>query len=404
MKLLIFTQHYWPEVFRINDVAAALVEAGVDTAVLTGKPNYPVGSILPGYRAWGTLRESYQGVTIHRVPLLPRGRATSLRLAANYLSFIVSAAVLGPWLLRRQRFDAILVYATSPLLQALAAVVLKWCTRSALVIWVQDLWPESLSATGHVRSPHVLGLVRYVVRWIYRRCELILVPSQAFVGRVQPLAGGTPVAFQPNPAERPRARSMDDPFSSMITPGAFTVVFAGNLGTAQALDTVLAAAERLRNHSAIRFLLVGSGSRAHWVEVETRRLGLTNVTLAGQHPPEAMPALFARASALLVSLADHDILALTIPSKIPTYLAAGRPVIASLNGEGARVIAESGAGVCSPASDADALAAAVEDLSRRPSDDLDAMGRRGREYFQRHFEPRHLTDQLLRHLQRAVAR
>ena len=201
MRVLLLSQHFWPESFRINDVAIALHAAGHEVVVLTGQPNYPGGTVFSGYRAGATGKEWHDGLEIHRVPLVPRGRGTALRLVANYLSFLTCASLLGPWLLRGQRFDVIFVFGVSPILQAVPGVVLKWIKRAPLVTWVQDLWPQSLQVTGFVRNPTLLSIVARVVRWIYMRNDLLLVQSRGFVEEVRLLAGRTPVEYFPNPGE-----------------------------------------------------------------------------------------------------------------------------------------------------------------------------------------------------------
>ena len=191
MRILVFSQHFWPESFRINDVARSLCDAGHEVLVLTGQPNYPEGKVRPGYRAFSTGVEDWQGIPVHRVPLLPRGDGGAWRLAGNYLSFIASAMLFGAWRLRRERIDVVLVYATSPLLQAIAALALARLKRAAIVTWVQDLWPQSLSATGYVTSPRLLAMVGRAVRWIYARQDLVLVQSAGFLVPVKALAPET---------------------------------------------------------------------------------------------------------------------------------------------------------------------------------------------------------------------
>lgn len=401
MKVLILSQHYWPETFRINEVAQSLREAGCEVHALTGQPNYPDGQVFPGYRAWGCGSESHAGGMIWRVPLAPRGRGNSRRLVANYLSFLASASLLGPWLLRGQRFDVIFVYGTSPILQAIAGLVLCRTTGARLVTWVQDLWPQSLEVTGHVRSRRLLNAVAKVVGWIYRRSDLLLVQSPGFVPLVQPMAGDTPVEVHPNPGELAFRREPTGKPALRLAPG-FNVVFAGNLGTVQALDTVLAAAALLRDTPDLRFVLVGSGSRGEWLQQEAQRQGLTNVQFAGRFPPEAMPGILAQASALLVSLTRSEILAQTVPSKIQAYLAAGRPVIASLDGEGARVVEAAGAGVACPAEDAAALAQAVRRLRDAAPAELQRMGEDGRRYYAQQFDPDRLAQRLVQRFEQLV--
>lgn len=399
-RILILSQHYWPETFRINEVVESLHQAGCSVSVLTGQPNYPEGVIFPGYRAWAVGRQKQNaGYTIYRVPLASRGPGTAWRLAANYLSFLASACVLGPWILRGQRFDVVFVYATSPILQAIAGIVLKRFKGAALVTWVQDLWPQSLEVTGFVRNRFLLSMVSVIVRWIYRRSDLLLVPSQAFLPTVQAMAGGTPVEYHPNPGESAFSQMPQPAEPALVSKSGFNVVFAGNLGTVQALDTVLAAAELLRLYRDVRFVLVGSGSRGEWLRREIGHRQLDNVRLPGRFEPQAMPGILAQASALLVSLARSPILSQTVPSKIQAYLAAGRPVIASLDGEGARVIEEAGAGIACPAEDAGALAQAVLTLRASSPEELRRMGEAGRAYYQRHFDPGVLARRLAQHFE-----
>jgi len=368
--------------------------------VLTGQPNYPGGAVYPGYRAAATGVEHWDGIDVHRVPLAPRGANSARRLVLNYLSFVFSSAVVGAWRLRGQRFDVVFVYASSPLLQAVGALVLARLKGCAIVTWVQDLWPESLQATGYIRNPRVLAIVAAVVRGIYQRQDLVLVQSPGFVDPVRALAPATlPVRVHPNPSED----QPDDhaPAALMLPPG-FNIVFAGNLGTAQALDAVLDAAERLRDLADVRFVLVGSGQRSAALAAAVAARSLTNVLLPGRYQPAQMPAILAQAQALLVSLVDDPAMALTVPSKIQSYLAAGKPVIAALDGEGARVVEEAGAGIACAAEDGAALAAAVRRLHAMGDAERAAMGESGRRYHDANYAPAHLTPLLVAHLQDAV--
>lgn len=393
MRVLIVSQHFWPETFRINGVAQSLRDAGCEVSILTGQPNYPDGRVFPGYRALSTRRETFAGMELIRVPLVPRGNAGALRLVCNYLSFIASVSLLGPWLLRRRRFDVIFVYGNSPILQVIGARVLRWFTGGKLVPWVQDLWPSSLKVTGYVRNRRLLGAVASVVRWIYRGSDLLLVQSPGFIAEVKAMAGGTPVEYHPNPGDLDPPELNQPPAVPRLGPG-FNLVFAGNLGMAQALDTVVAAAEELRGVPGIRIVLVGSGSRSDWLREQVVVRGLDNVQLAGRFPPEAMPAIFAQASALLVSLVRDPIMSQTVPSKVQSYLAAGRPIIASMEGEGVRVVEESGVGIACAPEDPKALAQAIRRLASLSDQERAAMGERGREYYARQFEPTMLAERL----------
>lgn len=402
MKVLLLSQHFWPESFRINEIAQSLVEQGCEVTVLTGKPNYPEGRLFPGYRVGGIQSERHEGYEIFRVPLLPRGAGGAKKLVLNYLSFLFCASIMGPWALRGRRFDAIFVYGTSPILQAIAAVLLKWIKGAALVVWVQDLWPDSLQITGFVKNPRLLAAVATVVRWIYRRSDLLLVQSPAFVAPVEAMAGGTPVRVHENPGDR-AASGPQTPTTLKLDAAAFNIVFAGNLGTVQSLDCVLDAAERLGAASGVRWVLVGSGARDAWLAEQVARRGLTQVQLAGRLPPEQMPAVFEQADALLVSLTGGPALSRTVPSKIQAYLAAGRPILASMDGEGARVVQVAGAGLASAAEDAAGLAAAAQALQAMTPEQRQGMGAAGRRYYAEHYEPERLARALVGHFERAVA-
>jgi glycosyltransferase involved in cell wall biosynthesis len=402
MKILILTQYFWPESFRINEVAESLREAGCEVMVLTGQPNYPEGTIRAGYSMLSARVDDYRGLPVYRVPLVPRGKGSGLRLAINYLSFVFFAGLLGPWLLRGKRVDVIFVYGISPILQSIPAIWIGWLKRARVVTWVQDQWPESLSATGFVRQRQLLAAVSRVVRWIYRHNDLLLVQSRAFIAPVGQLAGSTPVEYHPNPGEIALSGSEPLAGAPLTFPAGFNIVFAGNLGTVQSLGTIIEAAEQLRDVPEVRFALVGSGSRDDWLASEVRRRRLDNVQLAGRFPSSAMPGILAQASALLVTLARSPIMAQTIPSKVQAYLAAGKPILAALDGEGAAVVRDAQAGIASAAEDAQGLAEAVRRLWAMSEAEREAMGTAGRAYYERHFDPVLLAQQLRARLERLV--
>lgn len=401
MRVLLVSQYFWPEQFRINDVVRSLVERGVEVDVLTGKPNYPEGSIYPGYSAAGTQTEKSNGATLFRVPLLPRGRGRAWQLAMNYLSFVLSGLAFGPWLVRKRRYDVVFAYGLSPILQVIPAILLARLHGCKLVVWVQDLWPESLSATGHVRNSLVLRLVGHVVAWIYRRCDLILVQSEAFVAPVRKLAGQVPIRYYPNSVDPAFAQPLDGAAPVSDVPAmqdGFVVMFAGNVGAAQAVETILDAATLLREHPVVRFVVFGNGSRWSWLRDQVASRGLGNLHLPGQFPVSAMPGLMRQAGALLVTLADKPIFAATVPNKVQAYLASARPIVACLNGEGARIVEEAGAGLSVPAENAKALAAAVVKIYEMSAEQRNQLGENGLAYFNANFDHDRLVGTLVEHL------
>ena len=389
MRLLVVSQYFWPENFRINELVAELVARGHEVTVLTGRPNYPEGEIFTEFRKNPGSFARYQGATVLRVPLRPRGMGR-FRLTLNYLSFVVWGTICGPWLLRGREFDAIFVFATSPITAALPALALRRLKRLPLALWVLDLWPETLSAVGVVRSPLLLSWVGKLVAFIYRRCDRILVQSKAFIPNIRRWADDdSRTRYCPNWVERAFEASPNDVDLApdvLTFQDTFNVMFAGNIGDAQDFPAILDAAQLLRDRRELRWLIVGDGRAADLVRAEIERRALQDcVFLLGRHPAEAMPAFFRGADALLVSLRADPVFALTIPGKVQTYLAAGLPVLGMLDGEGARVIEESGGGLVAPAGNSELLASRVEHLLGLPADELAAMGARGRAYCQREF-------------------
>lgn len=394
MNILIVSQYFWPENFRINDMALALKERGHQVTVLTGMPNYPAGRFFDGYGWFSRRRETWQGVEIHRCPLIPRGKGGGLRLALNYVSFALSASLLGPWKCP-EKFDAIFVHEPSPITVTLPALVLRRLRGIPVLLWVLDLWPESVAAAGSVRSPFVLGLISRLVRFIYRHCDRVLVQSRGFIDRVIAQgASADKVLYFPSWAEALFTRTVNTPLSIPLPPG-FRIVFAGNVGAAQDFEAILDAAELLREEKDIHWVVVGDGRMAGGVKQQVRARKLTDtVHLTGSYPLETMPPLFAAADALLVTLKRDPIFALTIPGKIQSYLACGRPIVGMLDGEGASVLRESGAAMVGPSGDAQTLAANVLALYRMRREERERMGQSGHEYYRQHFERDRLMTQL----------
>jgi glycosyltransferase involved in cell wall biosynthesis len=366
-------------------------------SVLTGKPNYPSGKYFNGYGFFRRSNDSYKGISVMRVPLVARGQGTALGLVLNYLSFAGFASLLAP-LRCREKVDAIFVFEPSPITVGLPALVMKKIHRAPIIFWVQDLWPESLSATDMVRSPWILRQVERLVRYIYAGCDRILVQSLAFIEPIRHLGVGVQkIQYFPNSAEElyhPISFSSVTPESAAL-PEGFRVMFAGNIGAAQDFETILAAAEKLKSFPAIHWTVLGDGRMAAWVRAEVDRRGLGGtVHLLGQHAMETMPRFFALADVMLVTLRRNPIFSLTIPSKLQSYLACGRPIVAALDGEGARILNEAGAGMAVPAQDADRLADAVLDMFRMPKAEREAMGVNGRAYYLANFERNLLLDRL----------
>jgi len=402
MNILIVSQYFWPENFRITDIAKTLREKGHLVEVMTGKPNYPRGVIYDGYKSLGCVSEIHNEIPIHRIPMLARGLG-GLRLALNYASFVISSILFSPWMLRGKKFDVIFAFGNSPILQAIPAIFLGWIKQAPVVLWVQDLWPESLHATGYIKNKLALKLVSYIVRFIYRHVDLLLVQSEAFIDLVEPVASNTPVKYYPNSVDESftlRTEGRDAKLTELteLTDG-FSVVFAGNIGSAQAVEVIMEAATLLKEYSDIQFVIIGDGSRRDWMLKEVNNRSLSNFHLPGRFPIETMPSFMQQASVLLVTLADHKIFTVTVPSKVQAYMAAGRPILACLNGEGARLVVKSKSGLAVPAENAKALAEAVLELYEMPMVEREKLGKNGFCYYEENFNHDKLVIDLISHFE-----
>lgn len=393
MNILIVTQYFYPENFKINDLALELRTRGHRVSVLTGIPNYPAGKWFKGYGLKSTGHQQWQGIDIYRVPLLPRFSGGGVQLALNYLSFAAMATVMSP-MLCRGKMDAIFVYEPSPFTVGLPAVFLRWLKQAPLWFWVQDLWPESVSAAGQVSSGYILGLLGKMVRFIYRRCDVVLVQSRGFIEpAIKAGAQAEKIHYFPNWAES-FYRPVDTHGKSEL-PKGFNIVFAGNMGAAQSLDTIVQAASELKNIDGLNWVMIGDGRRKQWMQDEVDRLGISDkVFFLGRRPAEDMPRYFSQADVMLATLTREYIFSLTIPAKVQSYLACGRPVLAALDGVGNDIVNESGCGYAVPASDGKALADAAQKIFQLPVEQRDAMGKAGLAYYEKNFDKNQLIDDL----------
>lgn len=399
--ILIVSQYFWPEQFRINDISQALLEKGYKVTVLTGLPNYPAGSFSEGYSFAGPYRENFDGVDVVRVPLIPRGQKKGLMLALNFLSFCVMATILGPFLVRG-KVDKIFVYQPSPVTVAFPAIILKWVKRAPMIFWVTDLWPETLQATGMVKSKWALYLWGLFVNFLYKHSDRILVTSKGFTSKIA--ARGVPtekLEYWPQWGEDLFTKEIvgeskeQKGFNPELIPDGFKIMFAGNIGTSQAFETIVEAADELKEYKDIHWVILGDGLKKKWVEQEIVKRQLSeNFHLLGRRPIETMPLYYAKADALLASLKKDPLFAITVPAKIQSYLPSGKPIVVSMDGEGAELIDDAKAGVSCKASDARSLAKGVLKLYSLTHGEREQMGKRGREYFFTHFDRNSLLERL----------
>lgn len=390
MKILVVCQYYKPEPFRISDICEALAAQGHAVTVVTGTPNYPDGEIYPGYEGTAHRDEIINGVMVHRCPIHPRKRG-ALHRFWNYYSFVFASK---RYLSRLEEdFDVVLVNQLSPVMMAEGA--LDWAKRHGkkTVLYCLDLWPESLAAGGIRPGSLIYRVFWHISRRIYRGADAIAVTSQGFEDyfRTALKLPDAKLEYLPQYAEGLFDRLPDAP----PHPGVFNALFAGNIGEMQAVETIVEAAGKLAARPDIQFHIVGDGVRLD----ACRRLaeGLSNVTFYGRRDVSEMPGFYALADVMLVTLKADPVLSLTLPGKVQSYLAAGKPVVGAINGETAAVVADADCGVCVVAEDADALAEALASLADTP-ERLREYGANARRYYEAHFRKdaflRKLTDVL----------
>jgi glycosyltransferase involved in cell wall biosynthesis len=385
MRILMLTQWFDPEpAFKGLPFAKELVKRGHEVHVLTGFPNYPGGKLYPGYRVRLLQREWIEGIPVIRVPLYPSHDDSSLRRILNYASFAASAALLAPLLIR----EADVVYAYhAPATIALPAMMLKLVRRMPFVYDINDLWPDSLSATAMMNNRAALALVGLWCRLTYRMANRIVVVTpglkSALQGRGVP---GSKIDLIYNWCDEVQTAQRDggeEASDAPRPPGRFDVVFAGTMGKAQALDAVLDAAALVAGRCpAIRFVFVGGGIEAARLAARASAERLSNVTFLARRPVSEIGAILRAADVLLVHLKDDPLFRITIPSKTQAYLAAGRPILMAVAGDASALVASAGAGLTCAPEEPESIARGVIELYSMPSEQREALGRNGRRFYE----------------------
>ena len=351
MHILIVSQYFYPENFKVNDIAFDFVRRGHEVTVLTGKPNYPTGKFFKGYGFFKKRKEKVNGVNIVRTSLFPRMNGSGKFLALNYLSFLFFSFFTIHFRMSG-KYDVVFSHLPSPLTSAIPGIWLKKKFKCPLVIWVLDLWPDSVTANSSIKGGTVIKLLDKIVNYIYQNSDKILISSQRFRESIESNfdVQDSKLVYFPNWAE--------DVFTNVIEkeekklpefPKGFNVVFAGNLGDSQGFESVIEAAKISKE--MLNWVLVGDGRKADWIREQKSMHQLDNVYLLGRFPLEMMPHFFKKSDAMLVSLKDDPNFSLTVPAKVQAYMASGKIILGMLNGEGKQLINNSGCGLASDAAD-----------------------------------------------------
>ena len=386
MRILVISQYFYPENFRINDLCYGLKEKGHNVAVLTGKPNYPNGQFYKGYGFFKKRIEVINGITIYRSNLIPRGKGSGFRLFVNYLSFVFFG--LFRLFFIKEKFDKIFVYAPSPITVGYLGAFASFLFRAKPYLWVHDLWPESVKDAGGINNKFVLGLVNLMTKSIYYFYNTILVQSPRFKDYlVNQGVNEKKILFYPYYAESFYKVIEPNQKIKKIFSKRLNIVFAGNIGVAQSFDTIINAVEivskKIDNFTVI---VLGDGRDKKRILDKITSLNLnSHFNFLGSFPPEKMSEFFASADALLVTLKKTKIFSMTIPGKLQSYLACGRPIIGSIDGIGAEIIKESSCGLVTPSEDYNGLAESIINFYNSTEENRVKFGINARKYFEKEF-------------------
>ena len=384
-KILICTNHFYPEEFRCNDLAFELAKRGHKVTVLTAIPDYPKGKFHKGYGIFQKRVEQVNGVKVFHSFIIPRGKGGGVRLMINYFSSLLAQCWDAFWMGLLGKYDYVLVHETSPVMVGIPGVIVSKMKHIPMDFWVLDLWPESLQDAGGINNTKVLGFFRKLTTWIYKHSSHILISSRGFKESICEKGDfEKKLVYFPNWADVALEGNTDYKLPEM--PEGFRVMFAGNIGEAQDMDHLMATALELKEEKDIHFCIVGDGRKKPWVEEFIKENGLGDtIHLYGRHPIEAMPAFFNAADVMLVTLKDSKIFNRTAPAKLQAYMNAGKPIAAMMNGEGPAVVSEAGCGLSVDAGDAKAFAELIMRMRSMSKDELAKMGESGKIYCTEHF-------------------
>ena len=391
-KILFVCQYFYPETFRGNDIAFHLAEEGHDVHVVTGIPNYPKGKFFTGYGLFKKRHEVINGVKVTHLPIVPRGEDNKIMLMLNYFSYLIVGWVWMFFHALWHKYDMVFCQQLSPVMMSSPAVLYKKMRKVPLYTWVLDLWPESLTAAGGINNKYILGFFDWFVKSEYKNSDKILTSSKSFDQSILKYGDyKDKIIYYPQWSDGTSDVSNTDftlpeKLQELSNGENFIVMFAGAVGEAHGMECNMQAALKTKEHKNIKWVIVGDGRRLDWVRsfVKENQLDDTVFTL-GRFPSETMPRFFEKADVMLVSLTDSPLFNMYSPAKIASYMAAERPIVAVLNGEGGEVIKAAECGWNIKAGDADSLAELVVKLSKTNKKNLSEKGRKGKEYYDNFF-------------------
>ncbi len=395
-RILVYTNHYFPENFKVNDIVQHLDDQEYYVKVITGIPNYPTGKIFKNYGYFKKNNETKGNVKIRRLPLITRGNGSSFRLILNYLSYFFSVLIYTIYLiLFNKKYDMIFVHHTSPLFIAISPCLYKIFNKQVkMILWDLDIWPESLEATGVIKNNKILKKVKKLVEIIYNKFDVILVGSNSFVQIVKKRVRNIPVVYFPNWAEDIFGGTLINKVQLKTQTENLKIMFAGNIGEAQDVYSILKLIDKCRDKH-IDWVFVGDGRMKNWLERELNLISiLGEINFLGSHSVQKMPFFFKQADIMLLSLKNDDIFSKTVPAKLQAYLASAKPVFGMISGESKKIIIDSGAGWCSNSGDIESAYNNICEILKSDYKEISEKGFRGYEYYDKNFSKHSRFSQL----------
>jgi glycosyltransferase involved in cell wall biosynthesis len=398
IKILVVSQHFYPENFKINDFCSELIKKGNDITILTGKPNYPTGKFYKGYSLFSKHKELFNGAKIIRVPVLARGDGSSFKLFLNYLSFAFFGSLFT--LFHRKKYDFSFVFAVSPITAAIPAIISRIFYGNKLVLWVLDLWPESLYVNDRLKNSTLRKILLSLVRFTYKHSDMIFISSQtmkkSILDKLKP-EYAKEIYHMPNWAEETFFEEIIDTNKYLpLMPNGFKIMFAGNIGSGQDIPSLLNAASILKKTSNVKFIIIGDGSLREYLINQIRELKLNEtVYYLGSFPLKEMKNLYYHADAMMLSLKDDLLFSYTVPGKLQGYLASKKVVAAMANGESNEIIKQSSSGIAVNSGNYTAFADELLILSKLTASSLEKKKKSGFNYYQKHFKKETIINSFL---------
>lgn len=379
-RILIYTNHFYPEQFKINEIVAWISNEGSHVRIITGLPNYPSGKIMKEYH------DIYKdNITINRLFLIPRGSGSNLMLITNYISYFISCFFFTIYIaLFKKKYDVVFVHHTSPIFIAFHPVIYSFFKKTKKILWDLDIWPESLQAVGVVKSSFIISKLEIIVKWIYSNYDSILISSKSLCSIVKKRFDGRIIYF-PNWADKViEDNKIDDKNSFSINTKKFNIVYTGNIGKSQNFKSLLKTIEHVDDN--IHWTFVGDGRfKSQLIKLIDLKNLNAKVSFIDQVSIDLIPSIVSKADALFLSLKSDKIFSKTVPAKLQVYMALGKPIIGMLNGEGAKLINEADCGTVEENYNYEELAKKINSFASKTMPELIRKGHNGKNYYFKHF-------------------